>query len=86
MFLTFSHEDIAVGDLMTIRLFGISERYFGYMTRLLEATGRGPLGDGPFTTTPAAVKGNVINQTNKTNYALGYFRLSEVVTRNYAVQ
>jgi hypothetical protein len=86
MFLTFSHEDIAVGDLMTIRLYGISERYFGYMTRLLEATGRGPLGDGPFTTTPAAVKGNIINQTNKANYALGYFRLSEVVTRNYVIQ
>jgi Domain of unknown function (DUF4249) len=81
--LVFSHEDTAQGDILAIRLSGISERYFNYMTRLLEATGTG---GGPFSTTPAAVRGNIVNQTNKANYALGYFRLSQRVTRNYTVQ
>jgi hypothetical protein len=86
MFLVFGHEDTAQGDVLAIRLYGISERYFSYMTRLLEATGSGPMGDGPFTTIPAGVKGNIVNQNDKANYALGYFRLSEVVNINYVVQ
>lgn len=86
MFQTYSHADLAKGDLLTIRLCGISKRYYDYMIRLLEATGKGAMGDGPFTTIPAAVKGNILNETNKANYALGFFRLSEVVTREYTVQ
>jgi len=42
--------------------------------------------NGPFPPTPTAVKGNIINQTNKANYSLGYFRLSEVSMRNYTMQ
>jgi hypothetical protein len=86
MFQTYSHADLAKGDFLAIRLYGISKRYYDYMIRLLEATGKGAMGDGPFTTIPAAVKGNIVNETNKANYALGYFRLSEVVTRDYTVQ
>ena len=82
MYLVFGHEDTAQGDDIAIRLYGISSQYHSYMARLLEATASG----GPFPTIPAAVKGNVVNQTNKANYALGYFRLSEVVARNYVVQ
>lgn len=81
--LVFGHEDTDHGDALVIRLYGISERYYGYMKRLLEATGTG---GGPFSTTPAAVRGNIVNQTNKTNYALGYFRITEVVTANYTVK
>lgn len=82
MYLSFGHEDTAKEDLITIRLYGISKRYHDYMGRLLEAATDGDLLDA----TPAAVKGNLINQTNKDNYALGYFRLSEVSTKNYVVQ
>lgn len=80
-YLVFGHEDTAHGDVLTIQLYGISEPYHSYMTRLLEATG-----SGPFETTPATVRGNIINQTDKSNYALGYFRLCEVVTTVYAVK
>lgn len=86
MYQTYSHADLAKGDFLTIRLYGISKRYYDYMIRLLEATGKGAMGDGPFTTIPAAVKGNILNETNKANYVLGFFRLSEVVTREYTVQ
>lgn len=82
MSLTFGHEDTAQGDDIVIRLLGISSRYHSYMSRLLEATESG----GPFPTIPASVRGNLVNQTDKSNYALGYFRLSEVVTTNHAVE
>lgn len=82
MYLTFSHEDTAIGDELAIRFYGISSRYHSYMSRLLEATA----GGGPFPTIPAGVRGNIVNQTDKANYALGYFRLSEVATVNYMVE
>jgi len=82
MYFSFGHEDTAAGDELIIRLYGISSRYFSYMSRLLEATATG----GPFPTKPAGVRGNIINQTDKANYALGYFRVSEVSTVNYTAK
>jgi hypothetical protein len=41
---------------------------------------------GPFQTTPAAVRGNIVNQTNIDNYALGYFSLSEIDYRDYVIK
>jgi hypothetical protein len=82
MSLTFGHEDTAQGDDIVIQLSGISSRYHSYMSRLLEATA----GGGPFPTIPATVRGNLVNETDKTNYALGYFRLSEVITTNYIIE
>jgi len=79
MYLVFGHEDTVPGDELTIRLYGISSRYFNYMSRLLEATATG----GPFPTIPAGVRGNIINQTDKDDYALGYFRVSEVAAVKY---
>ena len=82
MYLAFGHEDTAKGNELAIRLYGISSGYHSYMSRLLEATATG----GPFPTIPAEVRGNVVNQTNKENNALGYFRVSEVAITNYTVQ
>jgi hypothetical protein len=82
MYLTFGHEDTAKGDELAIRFYGISSRYHSYMSRLLEATA----GGGPFPTIPAAVRGNIVNQTDNSNYALGYFRLSEGTVVNYMVE
>jgi hypothetical protein len=53
------------------------------MFKLILATGN----DGnPFPTTPSAVRGNIINQTNSDNYAFGYFRLAEVATKSYTIK
>lgn len=80
---SFSHEDLKPGDLLNIRLYGISKRYYNYFTKLLLASGN----DGsPFPTTPTAVRGNIVNQTNAKNFPFGYFRLSEVATKEYTVQ
>lgn len=79
----YSHEDLEKGDSANIKLYGTSKRFFEYFTKILLASGN----DGsPFPSTPTAARGNIINQTDAENYALGYFRLSEVVTRNYTIQ
>ncbi len=71
------------GDTVTITLYGISERYYNYIDLLIEQYDSG--GD-PFSSTPAEIKGNCINETNENKYAFGYFRLSEIVTVNYTFE
>lgn len=80
---SYSHEDLKVGDHVTITLYGISRRYFEYFNKLMIASGGN---GGPFKTIPTAVRGNIVNQTNSGNFAFGYFRLSELDTKNYTVQ
>lgn len=79
----FSDKDLKLGDLINIRLYGISRRYYDYFRKLLAASGAE---SGPFQTTPGSVRGNIINQTHPSNFAYGYFRLSEVDIKNYTIQ
>ncbi|WP_436489730.1 DUF4249 domain-containing protein [Chitinophaga sp. ARDCPP14] len=79
----FSDEDLKAGDPVNIRLYGISRRYYDYFRKLLAASGAG---SGPFQTTPGSVRGNIINQTHFANFAYGYFRLSEVDTKDYTIK
>lgn len=80
---SYSHEDLIPGDIVNIRLYGISKRYHDYFDKLLLASGN----DGsPFPTTPTAVRGNITNQTNTKNFAYGYFRLSEVDAKEYTIE
>lgn len=83
MFNYFSDEDLKTGDRLDIKLYGISKQYYNYMAKLLDIAGGS--GGGPFTTPPATVRGNLVNQTNESNYALGYFRLSQVFQLTYPV-
>ncbi len=78
----YSHEDLVKGDSLNIRLYGASRRFFDYFKKVVVASGND---DSPFPTTPTAVRGNFINQTNAADYVLGYFRLSEVVTMDYTI-
>ncbi|MBJ2175345.1 DUF4249 domain-containing protein [Aureibaculum sp. A20] len=84
IFAYFSDEDLDVGNEIKIRSYGTSERYYEFMFILLQQTSDG--GGGPFETQPATVRGNCINTTNKENYPLGYFRLSEVDEFTYEIQ
>lgn len=78
------NSDLIPGDQITVSHFGISKTYYNYMSVLLSIAGN--TGGGPFQSPPATVRGNIINTTNFDNFALGYFRLSEVDTRNYTIQ
>jgi hypothetical protein len=84
MYLMFGDETTVKGNEVAIHLYGISSSYYSYMRRLLEATAADD--NGPFPTIPPRVRGNIVNQTNKDDYALGYFRVSEVATTKYTVQ
>ena len=84
MFSLIIDEDLEAGQNINFTLHGISERYHNYMNILIGISGG--LSNGPFSTPPATVKGNIINQTNSSDYPLGYFRLSEVDVRNYVIQ
>lgn len=80
----YSHEDLEVGDVLNLKLYGISKRYYDYMAKLLLVSGND---DGPmFSATPAAVRGNIVNQTDSKNFAYGYFRLSEVDVKDYTIK
>ena len=68
------------GDIVDISLLGISEQYFNYIKLLIQQSGGQ---GGPFSTTPAEIKGNCINLDNPNNYAFGYFRLTEVDEKVY---
>jgi hypothetical protein len=80
----YTEEDLEAGDLVTIRNYGVSERFYEFMFILLQQNAED--GGGPFETQPATVRGNCINETNPDNFPLGYFRLSEVAELIYTVQ
>ncbi|WP_298486823.1 DUF4249 family protein [uncultured Maribacter sp.] len=74
--------EFTAGDRVELEMYGISEAYFNYIRTLIEQSE----GVGLFGTTPVALKGNCINQTNADNYAHGYFRLTQVVKTNYTFE
>ena len=80
----YTEEDLTTDDVVTIRNYGVSERFYNFMFILLQQNGQE--GGGPFETQPATVRGNCINQTNPDNFPLGYFRLSEVAEFIYTVE
>ncbi|MCK5815229.1 MAG: DUF4249 domain-containing protein [Flavobacteriaceae bacterium] len=70
------------GDVVEIYFYGISKQYFNFMQLLISQS----IPSGPFSTTPAALRGNCTNPTNPNNYAFGYFRVTEVVVDSYTFQ
>lgn len=81
----FSDEDLKQGNTIAITHYGISESYYNYMSKLISIASSSA-GGSPFQTPPATVRGNIVNQTNIDNYALGYFSLSEVDYQNYVIK
>jgi len=75
-------KELQPGDIVDIELYGISKTYFNYIRLLIEQNNDG----GPFSTIPASLRGNCINIIDPDDYALGYFRLTEVDKRTYVVE
>lgn len=84
MFGLYTNENMNATDELTFTLHGISERYYNYMNIVLGIAGGN--GGSPFSTPPATVRGNFVNQTNSDNFAFGYFSLSEIDIETYIVQ
>lgn len=84
MFSMYFNEDLKTGDTLRFTLNGIPLNYYNYMNIILQQTGSS--GAGPFSTPTATTRGNVINQTNFDNFALGYFRLSKTEFKEYIIE
>ncbi|MBC7524269.1 MAG: DUF4249 domain-containing protein [Flavobacterium sp.] len=84
MFGLYFDDKIKAGDQLDMSLRGISQKYFNYLSKLINISGGN--NGSPFSTPPATLRGNIINQTDTENYPLGYFNLSEIDTKNYVVQ
>lgn len=84
MFGLYVDEDLKPNDQLDFTLYGINERYYNYMNILLGQAGGN--GGSPFSTAPATIRGNIINNTNEANFPFGYFHLSETDIESYSVQ
>ncbi|MGL2987766.1 DUF4249 domain-containing protein [Flavobacterium sp. RSSA_27] len=78
------NDELKKGDKIEIAHYGISKAYYNYMSILANISGNN--GGGPFQSPPATVRGNILNTTDKANYPLGYFSLSEIDQRSYTIQ
>lgn len=80
----FTNKDLKKGNQINITLNGISKPYYNYLKVLI---GLSDGAGGPFGTTPATtLRGNIINTTNKDNYALGYFSVSQTDSLIYTTK
>jgi hypothetical protein len=84
MFGIYFSDQFVPGDVVTFTLNGVNQNNFNYMNILLAQTGTNSA--GPFSTPTSTIRGNVVNQTNFDNYALGYFRLSERARVSYTIE
>lgn len=78
------NDELKKGDNIKVAHYGISKAYYNYMSILVSISGN--TGGGPFQTPPATVRGNIVNTTDKANFPLGFFALSEIDVRDYTVQ
>jgi hypothetical protein len=77
-------DDLVKDDQLRIELYGISSQHYDYMSKIFSMISEG--NKGPFEVPPSQVRGNVINQSAASNFAYGYFRLSQVSTIEYIVR
>ena len=78
---SFSDEDLKPGATVEISLKGVSERFYNYMSLILDATD-----PDPFSSPAAGIKGNITNTNAAGSAALGYFRLCESDHISYLIQ
>lgn len=81
---TNNETDLEAGNVINVTHYGVSKNHYNYLAKLLSISGNN--GGSPFQSPPATVRGNIINQTNFNNYALGFFNLSESDKKTYTIQ
>lgn len=81
---SYFYEDVAPGDLLTIILFGIDNDFATYADQIFAQSGVNE--SGPFTVPPTTVRGNISNTTHPSNFAFGYFVLSEFDTQQITLE
>ncbi|MEN8765851.1 MAG: DUF4249 family protein [Wenyingzhuangia sp.] len=79
----FIDEELEAEMEVNIELYGISKEYYNYLAKILVLS-QGS--NGPFSTAPASIRGNLLNTTLQDNYALGYFSVNQFIKTTYEVQ
>ena len=82
-FIENDNENYIAGVTVGVNIYGISQRYYDYISILIEQSGSDE--GGPFATTPVQLQGNCININNSDDEVLGYFRLGEVDKTSYTI-
>jgi hypothetical protein len=72
---SYFYEDIDPGQEIIVKINGMDQQFYNYMTLLVEQSGQN--GGGPFQTFPSTIRGNMLNITDPENHPFGYFSLSE---------
>lgn len=80
----YQEEEIELPTTQTVKVSGVSKDYFTYFRVLVSQSGQ--TGGGPFQTVPATLLGNIVNQNNKKDYALGYFIISDTDIANVQLE
>lgn len=66
--------------LIFISLWGSDTEFNDYLNAVDELVNGGQ--NGPFSTVPFEIRGNIVNSTNSENYPYGYFRIHETYKRD----
>lgn len=70
----YDKEDVKPGNQLRYAINSISKDYYNYLGKLLSISGEM---SNPFASPMGTIKGNIVNQTNETNFALGYFHIAQ---------
>lgn len=84
IFAFYTDEKLEINMTIVINNYGVSKQFYEYMDLLLQQVSDS--GGGPFETQPSTVKGNCVNITNNSNFALGYFKLSQAYKTTYIIE
>lgn len=80
---TSEQEELKPGDVVEYEMHGVSERYYNFVQIMVNQLGTEA---SIFSGIPVELKGNCINVDDKTDFTLGYFRLTETVKGTYNIQ
>lgn len=79
----FDKEDLKPGDTLNHSITSISKQYHQYLSKLLSISENS---GNPFASPMGTIKGNIVNQTNQSNFALGYFHIAKRNQYTYTVK
>ena len=79
----FDKEDLKSGDNLNHYITSINKQYHQYLSKLLSISGDS---GNPFSSPMGTIKGNIVNQTNQSNFALGYFHIAKRNHYTYTVK
>ncbi|WP_318342881.1 DUF4249 domain-containing protein [Flagellimonas baculiformis] len=83
-FIENDNENYVAGATVAINVYGISQRYYDYLSIFIQQSGSDE--NGPFPTTPVQLKGNCTNVNDPNEEVLGFFRLGEFDTTSYTIE